>query len=94
MEKYFNQVLVTKKNKIDKIMEIVKKLNFFNNESVILIDDRPEQLERAEEKKNMITTFRMCRPEGRYSDLICMDKDYEVKNLGEVARIIKKEKMK
>jgi hypothetical protein len=36
----------------------------------------------------------MCRPEGRYSNLICVDKDWEVKNFKEIAKIIKREGMK
>lgn len=87
---YFDKdkIIFTKGDKIDKIMEISQKHKFPAREKVILIDDRPEQLERTEREKKSIITFRMCRPEGRYSDLICMEKDYEVKSLKEAGKII------
>ena len=91
VEKYFEKVLVTKNNKIDEIMKMCRKCKFPSEEKIILIDDRPEQLEKAEKEKKSILTFRLCRPEGRYSDLICADKDYEAKNLKEVEKILEKE---
>lgn len=94
VRKYFRKVVISKDNKINIIRETAKKDNFLSRESVILIDDRPEQLEQTEKKKKSIVTFHMCRPEGRYSDLICLNRDYEVKNLKEVAKIIKDEEIK
>ncbi|MDR3559224.1 MAG: hypothetical protein P4L58_02365, partial [Candidatus Pacebacteria bacterium] len=94
VRKYFKKVVISKDRKINIIKEVIRKDNFSPNESVILIDDRPEQLERAEKERKSVVTFHMCRPEGRYSDLICTAMDYEVKNLKEAAGIIKKEGMK
>lgn len=95
MSGYFRKILISKDNKIDIIVETCRRNGFLaDEEDIIMIDDRPEQLERAEEAEKRIKTFRLCRPEGRYSDLICMDKDWEVKNLKEVAKIISEERMK
>ena len=92
--KFFKKIIISKNQKINIIKEIIRKDNFSSEESVILIDDRPEQLEQTEKKRKSVVTFHMCRPEGRYSDLICVAMDYEVKNLKEADRIIKKEGMK
>lgn len=88
--RHFRRILISKDNKINIIREASKKYKFSPKESVLLIDDRPEQLERTEKARKSVVTFRMCRPEGRYSDLICLDKDYEVKSLREALKIIKK----
>jgi hypothetical protein len=40
-----------------------------------------------------IKAFHLCRKEGRYHALPCLLRDYSVKNLKAVERIIKKEKM-
>lgn len=93
--RYFREILISKDNKINIVSSVIKKYKFSpGKEDIILIDDRPEQIERTEKKGRKIRTFRMCRPEGRYSDLICLDKDWEVKNLKEAGMIIKKEKMR
>jgi FMN phosphatase YigB (HAD superfamily) len=92
--KYFRKTIVSKKNKIDDILKIAGKIKLFPEEDIILIDDRPEQIEEVEKRKKKVTTFRMCRKEGRYSDLICLKRDYEVRNLREALKIIKKKKIK
>lgn len=89
VRKYFRRLLISKDNKINIIREISEKYHFPSEESIILIDDRPEQLERTEETKKSVVTFHMCRSQGRYSNLICLDRDYEVKNLKEALNIIK-----
>lgn len=94
ISRFFRKIMISKDNKINIIREASKKYKFSPKESVLLIDDRPEQLERTEKTRKSVVTFHMCRPEGRYSDLICIDKDYEVKNIKEVAEIIIKEEMK
>jgi hypothetical protein len=91
---YFRKTMISKDNKINIIRQTMKEYNFSPQELVVFIDDRPEQLERTEKVKKSIVTFRMCRPEGRYSNLICVDKDWEVKNFKEIAKIIKREGMK
>lgn len=92
--RHFRKTLVSKDDKINTIKKAAKRYRFSPRETIILIDDRPEQLERAEKRKKSVVTFRMCRPEGRYSNLICVYKDYEVRNLREVSRIIKREGMR
>ncbi len=92
--KYFRKTIISRDNKADDILETAKKIKLPAEEEIILIDDRPEQIERAKRRKKKITAFRMCRKEGRYSDLICFHKDYEVKTLMGVLKIIKKEGIK
>lgn len=95
MGKFFRRTLISKDNKINIVMEACRKYDFSPmREDIIIIDDRPEQIEKTEKAQKKIRTFRMCRPEGRYSDLICLDKDWEVKNLKEILKVIKKEKLK
>jgi len=91
IKKYFKRIIVSKNNKLAIILETAQKDKFSPGEKMILIDDRPEQLERVEQRKKSVITFHMCRPQGRYSDLICADKDYEVKNLKEILSIINRE---
>jgi len=94
IKKYFNKVIVCTGKKINTINEICDEYGISQlTEDVLLIDDHPEQIEMAEKEK-MIRTFHMCRREGRYSDLLCIDKDWEVKNLNEVLKIIKQEKFR
>lgn len=95
MSKYFKKILISKDHKVNIVLEECKKYGFSpEKEDILLIDDRPEQIEKTEEAKKKIKTFRMCRPQGRYSDLLCIDKDWEVKNLREIKKIIKQEKLK
>lgn len=93
LRKYFRRVVISKDDKINIIKKTISRDNFSRGERVILIDDRPEQIEKVEAVRKSVVTFHMCRPEGRYSDLICTAMDYEVKSLKEAAEIIKKEGM-
>lgn len=92
--KYFRETIISKDNKIDDILETIKKKKLSAKEDIIFIDDRPEQIEQAKRRKKKIVTFRMRRREGRYSDLICLRKDYEVKSLKETSSIIKNKNFK
>ncbi|HLN18696.1 MAG TPA: hypothetical protein VK255_00825 [Patescibacteria group bacterium] len=95
INKFFRRTLVSKDNKINIVLESCRKYSFSpEREDILLIDDRPEQIEKTEAIRKKIRTFRMCRPEGRYSDLLCIDKDWEVKDLKEVQKIILQEKLK
>ncbi len=87
------RVFVNGNNKIELVMYLARKYAFSPKEDIILIDDRSEQLSRTKKTQQRVKTFHICRKEGRYSDLVCLEKDYSVKNLKEAARIIKKEKM-
>lgn len=95
IDKYFRKVLVCRDDKISVIMDICRQYGFSpDKEDIILIDDHPEQIEETEKKERIIKTFHMCRPQGRFSDLICLEKDFEVNNLRKALRIIRDEKMK
>lgn len=89
-----HRVIVDKNNKIELIMQLARKYAFSSKEDIILIDDRSEQLSRTKKSQRRVRTFHICRKEGRYSNLICLEKDYAAKNLREVRRIIKKENLK
>jgi FMN phosphatase YigB (HAD superfamily) len=91
--KYFKKIVISRKNKFYEIFEIIKRISIEKNETVMFIDDNPEYLQKIEKKYGFVKTFHMRRPEGRYLDETCKDADFEVNNLREVARIIKKEKM-
>lgn len=92
--KYFKRIIITKDNKINQIGKISKAENFHPKEDILLLDDRPENLEKIERANRKIITFHVCRPEGRYSHLACRNRDFKVKNFKDVLKIIKKEKMK
>lgn len=92
--KYFKKILLSKDDKINIIRAVSRQYAFRSDEVIVFIDDRPEQIEKVETVRKSIVTFRMCRPEGRYSDLLCRAMDYEVKSLKEAAEIIKKEGLK
>lgn len=95
MSRCFNKILICRGNKVDIINDVCKKRGITpGEEDILLIDDHPEQIAEAERVRRLIKTFHMCRPQGRFSDLICLEKDYEVRNLKEVLKIIKKEGMK
>ncbi|MFZ2193755.1 MAG: hypothetical protein WAV31_05925, partial [Candidatus Moraniibacteriota bacterium] len=88
LKKYFSQIIITKNYKADDIKEVSEKLELSLEEKIILIDDRPEQIEIAKKKNKKIITLRLRRKEGRYKNLICKNTDYEIKNLKEALKII------
>lgn len=88
IKKFFKRVIVSEGNKIDDIMRVIKEEKLPGDEEVVYIEDRPEQIERAKKQSKRVRAFHMCRPEGRYSDLVCENKDYEVGNLKEAMAII------
>jgi FMN phosphatase YigB (HAD superfamily) len=88
-----DRVFITKRKKADVILELARKYAFSKKEAIILIDDHSEQLEAAMNTGGKIKAFHLCRKEGRYHALPCLLRDYSVKNLKAVERIIKKEKM-
>jgi FMN phosphatase YigB (HAD superfamily) len=89
--KYFRNIIISRGDKLGEILKIARKYNFKNNENILMIDDRPEYLERIEKGAKMIKTFHMRRPQGRYSHLGCKHADCEVENFKEIEKIIKKE---
>jgi len=93
IEKLVSKIFVTKRKKIAVILELAQKYAFSKKEAIILIDDHPEQFKMSRRARKIIKTFYLSRKEGRYGDLPCLERDYAVKNLKEVARIIKKEKL-
>jgi len=90
IKKFFKKVIISKKDKIDDILGIIKKEKFSDSEKMFFIEDYPEQVEEAKKRSKRLHCFHMFRPEGRYSDLACASKDFGVKNLKEVLKIIKK----
>jgi FMN phosphatase YigB (HAD superfamily) len=90
IKKYFKKVIISRKDKVDDIMRIMKEDKFPDSEEVVFVEDYPEQVEEAKKRSKRIRCFHMCRPEGRYSNLACAYKDFEVKNLGETLKIVKK----
>ena len=88
LKKYFSQIIITKNYKADDIEDVSKKQKFSLDEKIILIDDRPDQIEKVKEQNEKVVTFRLRRKEGRYKDLICKNTDYEIKNLKEALKII------
>ncbi|MFA5962216.1 MAG: hypothetical protein WC848_06035 [Parcubacteria group bacterium] len=93
IDRLVNRVFITKRKKVDVILELNRKYAYSKKEAIILIDDHPDQFEIKGKARERITTFHLSRKEGRYHDLPCEERDYAVKNLGAVVRIIKKEKM-
>lgn len=94
MNKFFKNIIISGEHKIDIISNMAKENNIIGQEDLILIDDKPENLEKAENIDRDIKTFFMKRPGGKYSGLSCEHADFEVENLDEVKKIIKSEKMK
>lgn len=90
IKKYFKKVIISRKDKVDDIIKIVKEEKFLDSEEVVFVEDYPEQVVEAKKRSKRIRCFHMCRPEGRYSNLACEYKDFEVTNLRETLKIIKK----
>jgi FMN phosphatase YigB (HAD superfamily) len=88
--RYFKKVIISKKDKVDDIMRIMKEDKFSDSEEVVFIEDYPEQVEEAKKRSKRLKCFHMCRPEGRYSNLACRHMDFEVNNLKETLNILKK----
>jgi hypothetical protein len=93
IEKMASRIFITKRKKINVILELARKYAFSKKETILLIDDHPDQFELSEKAKGRIMTLHLCRKEGRYRDLPCERRDYVTKDLMGVAKIIKKEKM-
>lgn len=91
--KLVDKVFITKRKKVVAISELARKYAFSQKEAMIMIEDHPQQIAGAKKCQRRIVTFHLSRKEGRYCDLPCVERDYAVKNLMAVARIIKKEKM-
>lgn len=86
-------VFVTDSSKAETIFKIMQKEKDCSLSSCFFLDDRMEQLREVKERFPEITTIFVKRPEGRYQE---MQKEkccnYEVHNLEEALKIIRKEK--
>lgn len=89
IKKYFHKTLITKKDKIYAITDELRILKLPPEEKIIFIDDRPEQVEMVKLANDKIITFHLRRPQGKYRDMICENKDYEAENLKQILEIIK-----
>ncbi len=90
IDKFFGKIIVSTENKLNLILKTAKKYNFKKGENVIFIDDCPDNLKRVGRIKKSIKTFYVKRQSGSYGHLSCPDADYEVKNMKEALKIIKK----
>jgi FMN phosphatase YigB (HAD superfamily) len=86
--KYFRDVVVSRKNKLYEILELIGKNSHDLKEKIVMIDDKAECIEKIEKEMKKIKTIHIRRPQGRYSHLPCEHADYETKNLGQAYKII------
>jgi len=90
--KFFKDVVLGKAEKMSSINSVLDKNRISLNDKFIIIDDLPKHLKKKGKYKKGMETFHLRRPDGRYSDLISKDADFEAKNLKEVFKIINKVK--
>lgn len=82
--KYFDDIIITSRNKADDLKEIQKKYN----ENLVFIDDKAEQIDDAKKCLPQIVAIKIERINGRHVLLKAERADYIVKNLDEAKKII------
>lgn len=83
VSEYFSEVIITLKNKADRIEEIKNK----DNETFVFIEDKAESIDDVKRRFPNIVTMKMTRPQGRHS-IITKLTDYVIQDLNEARNII------
>jgi FMN phosphatase YigB (HAD superfamily) len=85
IEGYFKKIKIVEKNNKGSFI----KKNTRKGEQVFLIDDRPEQLEKAKNEISRLILIRMKRKDSRYNNLENNADVFEAEDLNEAEKIIK-----
>ncbi len=85
LKKYFKKIIITDKMKGEAIKGLVSQ-----KEKFVFIDDRVDQIEAVKRKLPGSITFLMKRKEGRFFDQKNKFVDYEIKNLNELKKQLRK----
>jgi FMN phosphatase YigB (HAD superfamily) len=83
--KYFKKIVVTDKMKVVAMRRFLRK-----DEKIVFIDDRVSQIDEVKKYFPNSVTFFLKRKEGRYDDKATNYVNYEVNNLKEILKILKK----
>jgi len=86
ISKYFNEVIITSRNKADDMSCIKKKYN----KNIIFIDDKAEAIDDVKKRLPNVVTMKMERPQGGHIDTESKLADYVIKELNEAKNIINK----
>ena len=86
ISKYFNEVIITSRNKADDMNYIKKKYN----ENIIFIDDKAEAIDDVKKRLSNVVTMKMERPQGGHIDTESKLADHIIKELNEAKNIINK----
>ena len=82
--------IVSKGSKSGAIKHVLQQMKVDENEKIIFIDDRSEQIQDIKNIFPEAVTFLICRKEGRYCDKKNQYCDYEINDLEQAKEIISK----
>ncbi len=87
LAEYFDDIIFTEeKPKSEVIEKLISELP--NNEKIVFIDDKAEELKRTKETSPNVICVRMKREEGRYTKEETPKGCYNIKSLKEIDKII------
>ena len=90
VREFFEDVIITSRNKTDKTEEIKPIFKKYKKEKIFFIDDKAIQVDNIKRKFPEIITMRMKRPQGGHVITEPKLADYTIKNLDEAKNIINK----
>ncbi len=88
IKKYFKEVIITRRIKAKDFKEIL--IPKYSKETLIFIDDKPNEVNSVEKKCPQVFTIRMKRPEGRFSAIDSTIVNLVTEDLNKASKIIDK----
>lgn len=88
IEKYFKEIIITRRLKAKDFQEIL--IPKYSKETLIFIDDKPNEVNSVEKKLPQVFTVRMKRPEGRFTAIDSTIVNLSAEDLDEASKVIDK----
>ncbi len=88
IKKYFKEIIITRRIKAKDFKEIL--IPKYSKETLIFIDDKPNEVNSVEKECPQVFTVRMKRPEGRFSAIDSTIVNLVVEDLDKASKVIDK----
>ncbi len=88
IEKYFKEIIITRRIKAKDFQEIL--IPKYSKETLIFIDDKPNEVNSVEKKCPQVFTVRMKRPEGRFTAIDSSIVNLSAEDLDKASKVIDK----
>lgn len=88
IKKYFKEIIITRRDKAKDFEELL--IPKYSKETLIFIDDKPNEVNSVEKKCPQVFTVRMKRPEGRFTAIDSTIVNLIVEDLDKASKVIDK----